>query len=259
MELALTTVSYNSRHTLPTVVESVLQETVFPQGMRWYFLLQNFTDEAVEQIVDLCKDKVSICIIRFAENIGLSKAMRFIIEQTKYYKYVLHIEDDFKLLKNCVAFSGKKWLVECVDFMERHADVSTVFLRAYATDQERWQYGMTRKIPYVCHKFKDNFNYVDKMKTSERIKKDGITWTHIPTFLFTFNPCLVRNKDYHEKVYPIPTFDLDTKAAGKFGNWGNVEALIMERTRDFKCFWLNAGLFGHMEDLERGKEDGVAF
>src|SRR5437867_2774678 len=97
MSLCLTTVTYNDRPTLKKVVSAVLEQTEFPPNTKWYFVMQHCTDEFAQEIVELCKGKVALVVIRFAENIGLSKAMRFIIEQTKYFEYVLNVEDDWIL------------------------------------------------------------------------------------------------------------------------------------------------------------------
>ena len=76
-------------------------------------------------------------------------------------------------------------------------------------------------------------------------------FTEIPTFLFSFNPCLRRNNDYHRTVFPLTEFDKDQKDIMKNKHWGWCEAVSMEKIRDLKAVWLNEGIFGHYEDWEK--------
>ena len=248
MVLAFTTVTYNDRATLPRVISAVLATTEFPEGTKWYFILQNCQSTFCDNIVQLCKGKIEAVLICFANNIGLSKSMAFVIEQTKYFDYILNVEDDWQALATHVP--NKQWLLTSLRFLEEQKNVSIIFLRAYSGDAEKFQYGFTRVIPYVCHKHKDNFNYQAKLETAEKIKyAENITYVHIENMLFTFNPALFRNSDLHKYVCPIPIFDLDSKAKGNNANWGGCEAYLMERTRDLKSMWLNEGVFGHLEDF----------
>ena len=167
-------------------------------------------------------------IARFEENIGLSKAMTYLIEHTKYFVFTLNIEDDWILLDDKVS---QNWLDHSMSFLQANQD-ATVFLRAYANDKDKWQYGWTRNIPYRCHEFRDNFNYASAIERANvTIKQEENSFRLIPNFLFTFNPILVRNRDYHAHVYPIPVLSNDQKDPNFHANWGCCEALVMERTR----------------------------
>jgi len=240
-------VSYNSRDTLPNMVQAVVENTRFPRNAVWYMLLQNFSDEACQTVVQLCKDKIELVLIRFAKNIGLSKAMTYLNEQCKNFEFVISIEDDWKLLATHIP--SKDWLLLGLRFLQHYTDVSAIFLRTYSTEKEAWQYGHLRSIPFTCHKHAGNYDYKRKMEGSERIVFEGVTFAHIPTMMFTFNPMIMRNKDFHKHVYPLDVFDLDSKAAGSNANWGHTEALAAERTRDLKIFWMKDGIMAHMEDM----------
>jgi hypothetical protein len=99
-----------------------------------------------------------------------------------------------KYLENTIeAPSGSK-----TEFSNRNNDISTVALRKYGSDKEKEQYGWTRCIPYYCHKYKDNFNYQNKLKNEIEIFSDNGSYkiTEIENYLFTFNPTIRRNEDY---------------------------------------------------------------
>lgn len=245
--LAITTVTYNDRKTLPFVVAEFLHQTKVPKDTVWYFVLQNCSDAFADKIKELCREFVTCVIVRFDQNLGLSKAMSYIIKLTEAFRFTLNIEDDWVLLKERVP--NLFWLENCLEVMEKEPGLSTIFLRAYNNAKEKWQYGWTRTIPYRCHKYRNNFNYEAKVNTKPKLhEKDGCFYREVENMLFTFNPCLVRNKDYQETAYPLPVFPKDQKADGQNADWGNCEALTMERTRHLLTYWLNEGVFGHHED-----------
>ncbi len=229
MSFAITTVSYNNRDSLSKVILALISTTIFPPKAVWYFVLQNCTDAFCKNIVQLCQGKIEIILIRFAKNIGLSKSLAYAIEHTKYFDYVLALEDDWIAMDTHIP--NQQWLLTSLQFLEERKDVSTLFLRAYRGEGEKFQYGWTRHINYICHKHKDNFNYQEKIKGSERVTyAPNVIFTHIPRMLLTWNPTINRNSDFHEHVYPIPIFDKDTKMAGDNANWSCSEGLGMERT-----------------------------
>lgn len=252
-ELALTTVTYNDRATLLLVIEEFLCHTKLDKPVCWYMALQNCSDAFVSRVVAQFNGakNVTLVIARFQANIGLSKAMSYLIEQTKYFRYTLNIEDDWILL-------GKKqpihpnWLAASLSFLESNPHATAVFMRAYAGAQDKRQYGWTRTIPYRNHQFRDNFNYEARMaETNDKQSHGGHVFQLIPNFLFTFNPMLVRNSDYHKHVYPIPILSNDQKDPKYQANWGCCEALVMEKTRvaGLKTYWIDTGVFGHHEDF----------
>ena len=252
-KLALTTVTYNNRETLLHVVRNFLRNTILSKQTYWYMALQNCSDEFVLRLLKEFSagnaHNLTLVIARFPTNIGLSKAMTYLIEQTKYFDFTLNIEDDWILLDKCCA---QTWLDTSLTFLCTHDDASAVFLRAYANEKDKWQYGWTRNIPYRCHEYRDNFNYETGIQRENvTIEQDGMRFKFIPNFLYTFNPVIAKNKDYHRHVYPIPILTNDQKDPNFHANWGCCEALVMERTRKagLKTFWLNEGIFGHHEDF----------
>lgn len=249
--LAITTVTYNDRKTLFQVVRSFLKNTSLTSPIYWFMALQNCSDDFVAKMLHEFDDahNLTLVIARFPKNIGLSKAMTYLIEQTKYFIYTLNIEDDWILLDDVCS---KDWLGSSLAFLNDHNDATAVFLRAYANEKDKWQYGWTRTIPYRCHEFHDNFNYESGIaRANVTIERNENQFKLIPNFLFTFNPILVKNKDYHAHVYPIPIMTNDQKDPKYHANWGCCEALVMERTRkaSLKTFWFNKGIFGHHEDF----------
>jgi hypothetical protein len=248
MELAITTVTHNNRASLRRVVADMVSQTLFGPDSKWFFVMQNCTQEFEDDIAALCAYHIDVEVIRFQDNIGLSKSMAYVIERTKDYEFTLNLEDDWRLLHSHVA-ENKQWLNNCLSFMHATKQVSTVFLRAYNNEQEKWQYGWTRCIPYPCHEFDDNFNFQDKIQKADvKLTHNTLVFSWIPSFLFTFNPCLVRNADYHLQVYPLPINSADSKKQGENSQWGCCEAIAMERTRHLTSFWLGEGVFGHEED-----------
>jgi len=94
-------------------------------------------------------------------------------------EYVIHLEDDWFLV-------GKKnWLTTCIKFMDDNKDVSTIALRKYGSEKEKYDYGWTRTIPYVCHEHKDNFDYQNKLGVKKVVmhNNDLQVFTEIKHFL----------------------------------------------------------------------------
>lgn len=229
------------------MLREFLRQTRIPAQTTWYFVMQNCSDAFANEILELCRNRVDVVLARFPSNLGLSKAMSCAIKLAAHAEFVLNIEDDWVLLDTHVP--NDEWLQTCLTTMHTTPDLSTIFLRAYNTDLEKWQYGWTRTIPYRCHKHTDNFNFASKVAPMPRVSEQkGCSFRRIPDFLFTFNPCLVRNADYHKTAYPLPVFAQDQKAETHSADWGNCEALTMEKTRHLLTFWLNEGVFGHYED-----------
>jgi len=257
-KLAITTVCYNDRKSLSKVVASFVKNTT-NTPITWFMALQNCSDEFVKNITTLFSglSHITLVILRFKRNIGLSAAMSHLIRMTVEFEYVLNIEDDWILLDTHV--TSQQWLNDCVAFLDANKNITSVFLRAYVGEKDKAQYGWTRTIPYVIHQFKDNFNYEAAMQKETKIdnvvsldQKTTNKFQFIPNFLFTFNPCLVRNADYHKHVYPLPIFPHDQKIVfAQPSQWGFCEGLTMERTRKagLICYWFNNGIFGHNEDF----------
>ena len=137
--------------------------------------------------------------------------------------------------------------------------ISTIGLRKYFDNDEKWHYGWTRTIPYYCHKNKDNFNYQKKMENSHQLNMNGLKFQHVPKFLYTNNPCIRRNVDYYQcGAIPIPEFadininkkDWTDQQSCKVPYWGFAEAITMEKTIDLITYYLEEGIFGHYEDWQ---------
>ena len=267
----LTTLTCNDRKTLFDTIESFLENTdinhlpIINQKLPWLIFIQGsineyfdrlrqFTDKQMEQFA------IDFQYIRSEENIGLSKGSNKLALAAKKYDYVLHIEDDWQCLPKDITCVGIDWLEVCISFMLEHPEVSTLFLRKYVSDDEKKRYAWNCHVAYRCHKYaKDNFNYAKKMEGSEVFNHRNIKFQHIPTFLFTFNPCIRRNKDYYTaEVFPFDEYEDVNKRRENWGlteykdvkDWGWCEAYAMEKTRDFKTFNVASGIFGHYEDWE---------
>jgi glycosyltransferase involved in cell wall biosynthesis len=250
---AITTLTYNDRSSLIKVIDSLTKELIKTKIIiKWYLLLQHCSGgfiANVKKALSNLPDNVIYNLMIYEENLGLSHANNILIEKTKCFKYVLHVEDDWILLENRVKSNDHpSWIDMCVAYMELNKDLSTIFLRAYNNEKEKWQYGWTRTIPYVCHKHPNNFNFEAKMKDLVPDIFSGNKFTEIPTFMFSFNPCIRRNEDYHKTVFPLVEFDKDQKDENKNIHWGWCEAVSMEKIRHLKAVWLNQGIFGHYED-----------
>lgn len=254
--LAITTLTYNNRDTLLKTIRCLKPElSNTHHQIDWYILLQNCTNEYIEsiknQLVDI-PSNVKVEMLVYKQNLGLSPANNILISKTKDYKYVLHLEDDWISLPlhlQPVKLSPNvSWIDICVEYMENNKDISTILLRSYNNEKEKWQYGWSRTIPYMCHVHKDNFNFEEKMKSVVPVIYKDIKFTEIPTFLFTFNPCIRRNEDYNKTVFPLPEFNDDQKDESHNQHWGWCEAVSMEKIRHLKAVWINEGIFGHYED-----------
>lgn len=275
--LALTTLVCNDRECLFVVLQSLLKGTTWPDhttshymyhpATEWVILAQGcskgFVQRLEKWIAQHTCEQLSVKLIVWAVNQGLSMGVNELAYQTEECKYVLHIEDDFALLPPDITNCDQDWLSTCCDFMDQHSDVASLFLRQYATDQEKHLYGWTRNISYRNHRFaKDNFHWSQKIKLNRCLENPllfgGMKFEHIPHFLFTFNPVLRRNTSYEQKqVFPVPTKQDAVAGRSKewkatredaAPEWGHTEAMTMEKTRDLVTYNVQQGLFGHYED-----------
>jgi hypothetical protein len=59
--------------------------------------------------------------------------------------------------------------------------ISTIALRKYGNEREKWQYGWSRTIPYICHTHKNNFNYQSKLQDTDNpnLKRSLISYLHL--------------------------------------------------------------------------------
>ncbi len=252
MSLAVTFLTYNNNELLFSTIRHLFRNTDFSlfNNIEVHILAQCCCKSYIKTLEGICKsydqvNKIKCILHTTDENLGVSRGGNFLYTNTSHFDYVLQLEDDWVLLSE-----DKRWLHECYTRMIENPWLATVALRRYGSDKEKWQYGWTRTIPYVCHTHKDNFNYQDKLKDT-----DNVNFKSIDNFLFTFNPVL-RNNLIHSSIYPLPEFsDGDSSQEFKDGvkvhdnpNWGACEALMMEKTRDFATEYYLDGVFVHFDD-----------
>ena len=185
-------------------------------------------------------------------NLGWSKGMNLLytILLKQKYDLVLHLEDDW-ICRNDIS---KEWLSNCIDYMKENIDISTLFLRHYKNDKEKYHYGWTRNINYQCFKYPNPFNYAEKMKNKSSFLYKNIILTEIPEFLYTANPTLFRLCDYNDShVFPFYVCNDTSNNRIEWKNtliadapdWGISEAYPMEKIRNLKCMYVNDGIFYH--------------
>jgi hypothetical protein len=275
-KFCLTTLCCNDRKTLFAVLTALSIRTLIPEGTSWFLLLQGCTESFLEQIKQLCAkikinqaNRVNFEFLIYKDNMGLSKAANVLAETTKCFQYVMHIEDDWLCLPHKVTQVNWSWLSLCLAFLDSRPDVSTIFLRKYVNAEEKHKFAWTKHAWYKCHVYQDNFNYANKMKLKPKMKfslatNNGNTseqtigsFQEIPTFLFTFNPCIRRNVDYFRVgVFPLGEFQDAVSKRDQWTltgydeapEWGWCESFAMEKIRDLICFNFEAGIFGHYED-----------
>ena len=271
--LAITVLSHSDNHILFYTLKEFFNNTVFKIGIqnglsfdlnpKLFILIQNCSksySRGLESLINGFKKTHSFEyeIINQDNNLGVSGANNLLFEKTKDYEYVFHLEDDWILMTK-----DKFWLIQSYKMIfyklsSEHA--STIIFRKYGSDEEKYKYGWTRTIPYVCHQYKDNFNYETKKGKQLTVNNESIgttTFHEIKDFLFTFNPHLRLNKDYIDSgVYPFPQYnDVDTDIIIKDGekqhkaeHWGWCEALTMEKTRHLTTYMYEDGIFVHYDD-----------
>lgn len=231
---------------------------IYMQGCSVEFVAR--TQALVDSLTREHPGRMEFRIEQNPENLGLSKGSNRLAEMSSEFDFVLHLEDDWLCLPSSVTGVGRHWLRVCLSLMGNMAGISTLFLRKYASDQEKWQYGWRRTIPYRNHRHPDNFDYTRKIK--QKIKEnhviqdiEGIGFQEIPTFLFTLNPCIRRNSDYYScGVFPLDEFNDRLSNRNRWEQdkvvewWGYSESMAMEKIRDLCCLNVSRGIFGHYED-----------
>jgi len=269
-DFCITTLSCNDRKTLIPTIRAFLKETEMPDKWKWWILIQGCSCTYIDEIISYLKsldnnDRFNLLISE--TNLGLSKGNNILIQATQNYKYILHLEDDWICLPPSITGVSKNWLTTCLQFLDQHPEVSTLFLRKYATPQEKFKFAWNRHIKYKCHKYTDNFNFSKKMEGSPIEYVNEIKFQQIPQFLFTFNPCIRRNEDYFKLgIYPLNEYnDAITKRENwtltlpkDAPYWGWCESLTMEKLRDSITYNVAAGIFGHFEDwITKLKEQNI--
>jgi len=262
----ITTLHCNDRDTIFDVISSFCENTETTTTLSWIILAQGCSEPHLQRLREVLGSYPSIRpeILVWEDNRGWSKGMNALATASKKYEYVLHLEDDWICLPGTITGVGKRWLSACLEFMDHHRDVSTLFLRKYHDAKEKWQFGWTRTIPYMCHSRPDHFHYAQKMRsTVDGVETlQGIRFQEIPDFLYSANPCLRRDADYWRvEIFPFPEFLDIRENVGKgktWGlthnnheqnqHWGFAEAFAMEKHLSLKTYNVHEGVFGHYED-----------
>lgn len=260
MSFCITTLHCLDRATIFEVIQSFCENTLplDENPIIWIVLAQGCSTEHIDKLnafFSLYRNVVESRIVSWDENRGWSRGMNYLGELSRSYKYVLHLEDDWI----CLPPISSDWLKTCIAFLENNKNVSTLFLRRYKDDHEKHQFGWTRTIPYWIHQNPNNFNYVEKMKSTTPIKYQSFHFQEIPEFLYTANPCIRRNDDYWRAfIFPFPEHQ-DVRSHGiKWGltmpddssnqQWGFSESLAMEKHLGLTAFYFENGVFGHEEN-----------
>lgn len=248
--ICITTITNNNKEVLIHMILSFLNNTILPDNINWYILIQGYSNEYLNyfnKIVDIIKEKYNINIILLLKtiNLGLSNGFNILVEKTKHFKYILHIEDDWISLPNI----NKKWLIDSLSLLDSNTTISTILLRKYLDNKEKSKYGWNSHLNYTIFKNKNNFNYESKMKNSKTINMNNTYFKKIPNCLFTLNPHIRRNIDYfNSNVIPLIEFDDIDIENNHPNNWGYSEASSMEKTYHLESYYLVNGIFSHYDD-----------
>jgi hypothetical protein len=261
---AITFLTHNNGPQLASCLRDFFAKTQISelptQSVTVHVLIQGCSTEYTDIIRNLCQNlettySVAVHVHEYAENLGLSKANNRLYELTKDDTYVLHMEDDWFAYE-----TDPKWLQAALTRMQANPTLSTIALRKYGSEKEKWDYGWTRTIPYNCHVHPGNFNYANKLGEPIvwHVGSSEFCFRLIEHFLFTFNPVIRRNADYISAgVYPLPefndvenqeTFDAEGKKLHNSYHWGWCEALTMEKIRHLNTEWLSEGVMVHYDD-----------
>ena len=203
MSFGITILTFKNNEILFSTLRHLVERTNFIKNTEVHILAQCCSKAYIKTLETICKAYDNPCIVKFIlhttdENLGVSKGGNLLFNHTKHIEFILNLEDDWVLITD-----NKDWLIECYDRIDSKNQISTIALRKYGSDREKWQYGWTRTIPYLCHIHQNNFNYSEKLKDTDNPK-----FKEIDHFLFTFNPVIRRNEDYVKVgVYPLPEFE----------------------------------------------------
>ncbi len=260
MSFTIATLTCNDRESLFLTIESFCKNTNI--NCDWHIFLQGCTGEYLNRVTQFIEQfkNVQFHLKTHQTNLGLSKGQNVIADMVKEYEYVLQLEDDWYCLPEKITGLSKEWLETCLQFLEKNKHVSTLYLRKYVDEMEKFKYAWTRHVEYKNHVYKKNFNYAKKMEGSDTRVFQEIKFQHIPQFLFTFNPCIRRNTDYYKVgVFPLLELkDINSKRGEWLATtpedvpmWGWCEAIAMEKTRNLITYNVGSGIFGHQEDWQK--------
>lgn len=254
IKVCIATLHCNDRQTIFKTIETFVQNTSV-SDIEWVILSQGSGDEHNEEIEKLLQQhNIKYTIIPLMVNMGWSNGMNELYDHIikEKFTHVLHLEDDWLCDSSSV---GNQWLDECLIYMTHNTNVSTMFLRQYRSDHEKQYYGWTRSFRYQCFQQPwEPFNYQYKIKQTPKIQFRSLELRQIPTFMYTANPTLFRLEDYVKHgVFPFPVFKdasqnqihWSTTTLQDAPEWGQSEALSMEKLLPTICMNVNKGFFYH--------------
>lgn len=250
----IATLHCNNRTAIFEVIESFSKE-VATRNFKWIIYSQGCDadhNRKIQQALEYAN--ILFELICKEENLGWSKGMNALYEVIAAGKhdYVLHLEDDW-ICEHDDTRDGR-WFDDCCLYLHLHTDVSTLFLRKYTSEEDKYMYGWSRSIYYHCFQHPNPFNYQDKIKEQPKIDFRSLVVRRIPEFLYSANPTLFRLGDYvRQGVFPFPEFHDISNKQGEWKTttmddapqWGFSEAISMEKTRDLVCMNVNKGFFYH--------------
>jgi hypothetical protein len=251
-KLAIATLHCNDRNSIFETIDSFINNTSF-FSFFWIILSQGCSASHNEKLKKiLVHYNINHKLLIIDDNLGWSKGMNFLYMylMKEKYDFVLHLEDDWI----CDSFGYIEWLQDCYIYMICNQKISTLFLRHYKTPQEKFLYGWDKHIYYQCFKYPNPFNYHEKIKQSDKIKFRSLIFRKIPQFLYTANPTFFRLNDYKKcNVFPFPIFDDKSNNRNEWKittihdahEWGNSEAISMEKIINLTCMNVNTGFFHH--------------
>lgn len=259
LKFCIATLHCNNRQTIFKTIQTFLDNTkIHPvMELEWVILSQGCSDEHNEEIEECFKKSgwsIRLVIIPLLVNMGWSNGMnelyQYINEQQ--FTLVLHLEDDWICDSST---TGTTWLMDSLIFMTHHNSISTMFLRQYRSDAEKQHYGWTRSFRYNCFKQTgEPFNYQHKIKSTSKFHFRSLELREIPCFMYTANPTLFRLRHYFDAgVFPFPVYrdasnnqiHWSTTTAMDAPEWGQAEAISMEKLLPYRCMNVGKGIFYH--------------
>lgn len=249
LNFTIATLTCNDRAVLFDVIDDVFSYTnLF--NVNWIIYAQGCSERFIEKIKEKFYEKPCFLnLIVHPINTGYSKGMNAVWDAVKDYKFVLFLEDDWRLSPD----TNKEWLNISIQLINERPELDIIYLRKYLTDQEKWQYGWTRNIHYKCFEGRLRFNYQEQMKNLFLLTYNSLHFQQIPNFMYTANPCIYRTDTYKRlNIFPMLEFDDIHNVKGEWNDssklsdkWGYSEALSMEKTADCFVLYLCDGIFYH--------------
>jgi hypothetical protein len=264
MLFTIATLTCNNREVLFNVLREVLHNTDWnslaltlsiDRPIEWMIYAQGCSPEFLDRIRECFHNSpIFLRLIVNPLNEGYSRGMNNVWKNVCDNDYVLFLEDDWRLASDVPA----NWLSTCLQLVKERSEIDIIFLRKYLSDYEKWQYGWTRHIPYLCFEGRLRFNYEATMCSTQPFEYSGLVFQQIPQFMYSANPCIYKVESFRRcGVFPMHEMndkhevqgqwdDSSKVVSGEFGNqWGCAEALSMEKTQDLYTLYLKDGVFYH--------------